>query len=261
MESLGIIQNLQQISISVQGLTTFNTQKQKSLIEVKMDPTVEFLMNLPDELDALIGERRFSEAVDSIKQGKSLLAGYQRTVSTLPLDSLDSLNKSIEKREKHLAEHLTNDLANPTLKKNDVRRIIGLLLELNMGEEARDVFFETKSKFIESQIRKIRFGGDVKSYISELSRIVFSAIKTTGADYRHCFPSTTAISEFIVWSIRELERYGNIFRRQVFYSNDTQTISECVELAKLHFKVLEEKGLAFITFTTVISKTNEDENK
>jgi len=99
-----------------------------------------------------------------------------------------------------------------------------------------------------------RFGGDISSYIAELSRMAFAAIKTTGEDYLTSFgdsstknydplhqrsstttyeykfvfinltdilcvyskfeSSSSHMSEFIVWATQELERFGTVFRRQ-----------------------------------------------
>ena len=84
------------------------------------------------------------------------------------------------------------------------------------------------------------------------------------------------MSEFIVWATQELERFGTVFRRQgdidtrnfdmslikssnqntVFYCNDFRTIAECLEIARAHCNVLEEKGLLLAFFLWQMFRPN-----
>jgi hypothetical protein len=64
------------------------------------------------------------------------------------------------------------------------------------------------------------------------------------------------MSAFVVWATQELERFGMIFRRQVFYCNDFRTIAECLEIARVHCSVLEDKGLSLSFFLWQMFRPN-----
>ncbi len=108
-------------------------------------------------------------------------------------------------------------------------------------------------------------------YIRDLTRLVFSSIHTTCEDFRASFTPHNMISgilslylylliitafihivispqtqsfhliyisqyvAFIVWAIGELEKFGTIFRNQVFRNfDDFASMGKCLEIVKLH---------------------------
>lgn len=97
---------------------------------------------------------------------------------------------------------------------------------------------------IRHRIRQLKFNGDVSSYISDLSNIIFRLIRNTcdwyGANFREAYMA----SGFIKWVQCEIENYAQIFRRQVFDSKqDFVTISNCLEHTMMHCNQLREVGL------------------
>ena len=82
-------------------------------------------------------------------------------------------------------------------------------------------------------------------YISDLAQLVFSSVNSTCEEYRTAFISSTAenskenselSSGFIVWAVQELEKFGSIFRNQVFNNapDDFTAIGKCLEIAMLY---------------------------
>jgi hypothetical protein len=77
--------------------------------------------------------------------------------------------------------------------------------------------------------------GDLGLYITDLARLVFSAVNTTCEDFCSSFTENEMLSGFIVWAISELEKFGTIVKNQVFQnSDDFATMGKCLEIAKMH---------------------------
>ena len=54
-----------------------------------------------------------------------------------------------------------------------------MLLQLGLGEQARDIFLTARSITIRHRIRILRINGDVAAYVLDLSEIVFRSIRNT----------------------------------------------------------------------------------
>ncbi len=84
-------------------------------------------------------------------------------------------------------------------------------------------------------------------YISNLSRLVFTQINSTCEDFKYSFDSkeTLLVSGLVVWAVNEVEKFGGIFRNQLFLSrtlgssastseDDFSTVGSCIEIALHH---------------------------
>lgn len=109
---------------------------------------------------------------------------------------------------------------------------------MKAGASARNTFLEMRAKVIHGLTRKIRFDGDIGTYVGELAVVYFTGIKHTADWYLASFkenevasctslPSHDVVlsklrcfpSAFVVWTRKLLEEYATIFRKQV-YSKD-----------------------------------------
>jgi len=149
----------------------------------------------------------------------------------------------LESRIATLAKILTNELLQPTLKEAHVRKILSYLLRLNLSDQARDIFLTTRSKNIKNALRSIKVGGEVAAYIRDITHLVFTSIIATGEDFRQSFPECAMLSSYTVWAITEIERYCEIFRRQVMSTNDFQLMATCLATFHEYNEMLISRGL------------------
>jgi hypothetical protein len=95
-----------------------------------------------DDIDGLITERRFDEAVEvlakELNSKKFLSNSYQ---------------KRIQERVQILTDLLCREIQNPAIKVARCNRVINYLIQLNEPILARDTFLQTKFNTIAKSIR------------------------------------------------------------------------------------------------------------
>eukprot|EP00026_Physarum_polycephalum_P003723 Phypoly_transcript_03737.p1 GENE.Phypoly_transcript_03737~~Phypoly_transcript_03737.p1 ORF type:complete len:679 (+),score=120.09 Phypoly_transcript_03737:217-2253(+) len=202
---------------------------------------VKWLLGVPEELDIVIAERLFDKAVDIVVRLRSLIQEFPHLEVVL---SNNSLKSNIDQRVTRLSDALAADLLTPTIRPAYVRVCIARMLRLGLADSAKSIFLESRSKKIRSEIRKLKFEGDIALYVGELSKLVFSSILSTCVEYRQSFTHTSMISGFVVWAMLELQAFGEMFQRQVFCTDNFQVIGQCLQIAEYHCKMLEQKGLS-----------------
>eukprot|EP01119_Soliformovum_irregulare_P017894 TRINITY_DN5389_c0_g1_i5.p2 TRINITY_DN5389_c0_g1~~TRINITY_DN5389_c0_g1_i5.p2 ORF type:complete len:351 (+),score=97.45 TRINITY_DN5389_c0_g1_i5:133-1053(+) len=138
----------------------------------------QFIVDLPMKLDVAIGERQFEKAVQHIEQAKKLLREK---------DGDDAVLTELNTKTKELVEILIQQLVHPTIKSAESRRIIELLLRLGIHDKATELYLSTRSDKMERDIKKLKLEGDITLYVSELARLVFSALSSVCADFRSAF--------------------------------------------------------------------------
>ncbi|CAG8480668.1 2872_t:CDS:10 [Paraglomus occultum] len=203
-----------------------------------MDPReIEDLM---DQLDVFIALREFDEAVDSIKKLKSAIGGLQSD----PI-KMESLRSKVDERVVRLSDAISRDLTTPDIKKAQMQKSVKLLLRLGYGEQARRMFLTARSGIIRIRTRQLKFEGDIPQYINELSLVYFTLIKNTCAWYNSAFKDTRMASGLVKWAKEEMERYADMFRRQVYTvrNQDEQTVEKCLRCTRQHCSILTDVGL------------------
>lgn len=108
---------------------------------------IHWLLELPDELDILVSEREFEAAVAKIEKARGF-----RTSQQLAL-AFGSIADDLDERISKLAETLSKDLQNPALKKSESRTIITFLSRLGFAKRAREIFLDTRSRKVSSEIK------------------------------------------------------------------------------------------------------------
>mmetsp|Transcript_30257 Transcript_30257/g.48891 ORF Transcript_30257/g.48891 Transcript_30257/m.48891 type:complete len:869 (-) Transcript_30257:584-3190(-) len=196
------------------------------------------LLDLSDELDVLIAERRFDEALAMIDKAEP------------KLDALDDaivgrkIRREIDDRSARISSLLCEDLLSATISKAQAARIVNNLIKLGQADRARSMFLRSRSNFVSMEIRKLKLQGDVSVYAGELSAVLFTAIKNTLVEYRTLFGGGPLMSTFVVWVIGELTRFAAVLKRHVFPSGNLVVMGECVQTAVAHCKRLEPRGLS-----------------
>jgi len=104
---------------------------------------------LPDELDILTSERLFDTAVGHLERCRALRAKPELN------QAFAVITEQLEERVQKMSDLLMKDLQNPALKKSESRTVIGYLSRLGFAKKAREIFLETRSQKIRTEIKSV----------------------------------------------------------------------------------------------------------
>jgi len=122
------------------------------------------------------------------------------------------LSSSIKHYSVIVAKCLLALLKSPKIRKPDSKNTIMLLSRLHYSVEARQIFLNTKTRYIKQHCKSFEYN---KLYISRLSKFVFSAIVEVGKEHTCNFRKLN-ISEFVLWATYEFWQFMRLFIQYVF---------------------------------------------
>ncbi|KAJ7610832.1 Cullin repeat-like-containing domain protein [Roridomyces roridus] len=198
-----------------------------------------------DDLTVAIALREWEKATALVETGKSKLSTTPPLAAKLP-----PLNAQ-------LTAALLDSLSQPSNRKSTAIALISLLLRLGAGPAARTTFLAMRSRVMRGHVRRIRFEGSVGAYVGDLAIVVFTGIKHTADWFLASFKENEVASAFIDWAKKQIEDYGDLFRRQVYSADvDTKVVDEAMKITYAHSKkLLQEYGLDFrFLFSDVLSE-------
>lgn len=205
---------------------------------------VDWLQELPEDLDMCIAQRDFEGAVDLVERVNDYLKDCQKT------PAIKEFRARIDHRVKLLTEGLMSELqVSPERSLRGgpraARRAVAQMIRLGKSAQACDLFLKNRSAIIKYNIRQLKFEGATSLYIRCLCGVFFSSLSETCREFHKAFPGHYGcFSAFIVWSKKEMESFIKIFRRHVFDSKSNfPTIAECVSIASKHCEELAAGGL------------------
>ncbi|KAG4093566.1 hypothetical protein H8356DRAFT_1428566 [Neocallimastix lanati (nom. inval.)] len=218
------------------SISTYSSAR--SPIKDELDPSdITWLSELPDELDVLIAQRDFDKAVGLIEKAKNVLSLEDN-------HKVRSFKKILDEKITSLVTSICNELSDPLLIKSQVKSNINRLLRLNMAEKAQEIFLSSRSDLISHRIRQLLFNGETNQYIKELATVDFTLIKNTCEWYNDSFKDPKMSSNFIIWVIKEIDKYISIFKNQVLKSKSNFSIArECIETTNEQIMMLKSVGL------------------
>ncbi|RXW22676.1 hypothetical protein EST38_g3181 [Candolleomyces aberdarensis] len=201
----------------------------------KAERDTRFVGDWSDNLTVSIALKEWDKATDLVEEGQAKAGAMPAIAAKLP-DLTWQLTTS-----------LLESLSLTSNRKSSVVNLITLLNRLKAGAAARSTFLEMRSKVIQSLMRKIPFEGHAGAYIGELSVVFFTGIKHTADWYLGAFKENDVASSFIAWAKQQIEKYCEIFRKQV-YANDVEPkiVEEAIQITLIQSRrLLEEYGLDF----------------
>ncbi|KAJ7070704.1 nuclear mRNA splicing protein [Mycena amicta] len=199
-----------------------------------------------DELTVAIALREWDQATDLIERGRTKVGTTPPVAAKLP--ALTG----------QLTASLLQSLSQTNNRKSTVLSVISLLLRLDAGPAARTTFLNMRSQVMRNHVRKIRFEGHIGAYVGDLAIVYFTGIKNTADWYLNGFKENEGASAFIDWAKKQIEDYGELFRRQVYSSDvDRKVVDEALMITRAQSKkLLQEYGLDFrFLFNDVLSET------
>lgn len=215
--------------------------------EEDVNLNLEWIQELPEDLDVCIAQRDFEGAVDLLDK----LNEYLKDQPVTP--KVKELRSKVEERVRQLTEVLVFELSPDRSLRGGpkaTRRAVSQLIRLGQSTKACDLFLKNRAAAVQTAIRQLRIEGATLLYIHKLCNIFFTSLLETAKEFEMDFAGNTGCySAFVVWSGSAIKMFVNAFSKQVFDSKESlSTAAECVKVAKEHCQQLTEIGLD-LTFT------------
>ncbi|AWP20345.1 putative exocyst complex component 8 [Scophthalmus maximus] len=210
--------------------------------EERVDLSLEWIQELPEDLDVCIAQRDFEGAVD-------LLDKLNEYLKELPVTQrVKALRATVEERVRQLTEVLVFELSPDRSLRGGpkaTRRAVSQLIRLGQSTKACELFLKNRAAAVQTAIRQLRIEGATLLYIHKLCNIFFTSLLETAKEFEMDFAGNTGCySAFVVWSKSTMRMFVDAFSKQVFDSKESlSTAAECVKVAKEHCQQLTEIGL------------------
>ncbi|XP_065061523.1 exocyst complex component 8-like isoform X2 [Rhopilema esculentum] len=203
---------------------------------------VDWLIELPDDLDMCIAQRSFDAAVKLVEKANSYLQDFPETTG------LKDYKERINRRVKELIEALEQSLDNSTTMRHislrSIRQYISLLIRLGRAKLACELFLRNRGFAMKHSIRQLKIEGSTVLYITKLANVFFTSVVENGKEFRRIFTKNSSASAFVVWAHKELQHFVSLFARQVFSRKSSlAAIAVCIEIATKHCKKLLTIGM------------------
>lgn len=215
--------------------------------EESVDLSLEWIQELPEDLDVCIAQRDFEGAVDLLDKLNEYLKDQPVT------QRVKELRSKVDERVRQLTEVLVFELSPDRSLRGGpkaTRRAVSQLIRLGQSTKACELFLKNRAAAVQTAIRQLRIEGATLLYIHKLCNIFFTSLLETAKEFQMDFAGNTGCySAFVVWSKSAMRMFVDAFSKQVFDSKESlSTAAECVKVAKEHCQQLTEIGLD-LTFT------------
>ncbi|XP_059533448.1 exocyst complex component 8 [Myotis daubentonii] len=211
--------------------------------EERVDLSMEWVQELPEDLDVCIAQRDFEGAVDLLDKLNRYLEGKP---SPPPVKDLRA---KVEERVRQLTEVLVFELSPGRSLRGGpkaTRRAVSQLIRLGQGTKACELFLRNRAAAVHTAIRQLRIEGATLLYIHKLCHVFFTSLLETAREFETDFAGTDSgcYSAFVVWARSAMGMFVDAFSKQVFDSKESlSTAAECVQVAKEHCRQLGDIGL------------------
>ncbi|XP_006109808.2 LOW QUALITY PROTEIN: exocyst complex component 8 [Myotis lucifugus] len=211
--------------------------------EERVDLSMEWIQELPEDLDVCIAQRDFEGAVDLLDKLNRYLEGKP---SPPPVKELRA---KVEERVRQLTEVLVFELSPGRSLRGGpkaTRRAVSQLIRLGQGTKACELFLRNRAAAVHTAIRQLRIEGATLLYIHKLCHVFFTSLLETAREFETDFAGTDSgcYSAFVVWARSAMGMFVDAFSKQVFDSKESlSTAAECVQVAKEHCRQLGDIGL------------------
>ncbi|KRX96662.1 Exocyst complex component 8 [Trichinella pseudospiralis] len=205
---------------------------------------VEWIRELPDELDVCIAQRDFDSALELLTEAKDFLAECCNT------DLVKEMTEKFEQKENQLAEKLMIELK-PAMDKylqggpKATRKTVLLLIKLDKISQACDLFLKNQSASIKYLVKELKLIDNPFHYVQQLNRLVCNTLAETVQEFRKLFADyPLCFSVLILWASGEMKNYTSLFIRHIFQSGlNLKATARCIKLAFEGAEVLMQSSL------------------
>ncbi|XP_043920569.1 exocyst complex component 8 [Protopterus annectens] len=222
-------------------------ENEESISEVLVDLSLDWIQELPEDLDVCIAQRDFEGAVDLLDKLNEYLKDKPVTAQ------VKDLKGKVDERVRQLTDVLVFELSPDRSLRGGpkaTRRAVSQLIRLGQSTKACDLFLKNRAAAVQTAIRQLRIEGATLLYIHKLCNIFFTSLLETAKEFEMDFAGNNGCySAFVVWSRSAMKMFVDAFSKQVFDSKESlPAAAECVKVAKEHCRQLSDIGLD-LTFT------------
>uniref|UniRef100_A0A8C4UAB5 Exocyst complex component 8 n=1 Tax=Falco tinnunculus TaxID=100819 RepID=A0A8C4UAB5_FALTI len=217
-------------------------EEEHSEEEEVVDLSLEWIQELPEDLDVCIAQRDFEGAVDLLDKLNEYLG--DKPVS----QPVKELRAKVDERVRQLTDVLVFELSPDRSLRGGpraTRRAVSQLIRLGQSTKACELFLKNRAAAVQTAIRQLRIEGATLLYIHKLCHVFFTSLLETAREFETDFAGNNGCySAFVVWARSSMRMFVDAFSKQVFDSKESlSTAAECVKVAKEHCKQLSEIGL------------------
>lgn len=217
-------------------------EEEPSAEEEVVDLSLEWIQELPEDLDVCIAQRDFEGAVDLLDKLNEYLG--DKPVS----QPVKELRAKVDERVRQLTDVLVFELSPDRSLRGGpraTRRAVSQLIRLGQSTKACELFLKNRAAAVHTAIRQLRIEGATLLYIHKLCHVFFTSLLETAREFETDFAGNNGCySAFVVWARSSMRMFVDAFSKQVFDSKESlSTAAECVKVAKEHCKQLSEIGL------------------
>ncbi|KAF3936232.1 hypothetical protein ABW19_dt0205220 [Dactylella cylindrospora] len=218
--------------------------KDKPMILIEVEGTqrnLRWVETQIDELDELIAHRKFEEAVSRVEflRGIAVKHAKSNTVAS------EFITFRVDERALRLSGLVTADLKEYSKWKSYVKMNADWLVRLEFEDKAREALLDARTAALKEKTRRVRFEGDIPSYISQVALVQFTLIRNTVETYNACFEYRLS-SPLVKWAKEHCEGYCDLLSRQLAsVSPEDDVYDQCVQYTLLHSTLLTDVGLDF----------------
>ncbi|KAG6849395.1 hypothetical protein H0H93_008841 [Arthromyces matolae] len=211
-------------------------EEMESGAKEKTERDARWVAEWADNLTVAIALRQWDKAVALVEEGVCIRDACYiypeiHTKGNSKLSTTPPLAQKLPTLTTHLTKSLLDNLALPSIRKSVVITLVSYLLRLKAGPAARSALLSMRTKVINTHVRKIKFDGQVETYVHDLAVVYFTGIKHTADWFLASFKENEVASAFIDWARLQLEKFAEIFRKQVFtFDVEPQVVSNALEI-------------------------------
>ena len=205
--------------------------------------TVDWLKDVPENLDVFIAQRDFEQAISLIEKTKAYLKDF----------SDSHILRDVRARLGHRIAQLSNVLmkeleASPrgSLRGGPraARRAVNYLLRLGRASQACNLFLQNHQQVIHHDLSQIKAEGSTHLHVQNLSKAFYAGLKNAALEFQRAFSDNNgSYSAFIAWCVDEIKHFGILLINIAFSKNPLSTITECMVTVRAESHKLEEIGL------------------
>jgi hypothetical protein len=202
-----------------------------------------------DAFDALIVERRVEEAFN-------VLIELERTICEendgehVNEYTVKQMQELVSRRKMRLLELYVEIIQSTSTSANEVRSAVLGLCRLDDAHLAHSLLLTTYSTKLDYKVKELKSSMSHLSdtYISTLSRVVFSTLSQAAKDSHSMFGNPSGhTSELFLWASNEVEKFSSIIEKYIgFYSTTPgalHVLAMCVRTSLGYCALLEAQGL------------------
>lgn len=204
-------------------------EEEPSAEEEAVDLSLEWIQELPEDLDVCIAQRDFEGAVDLLDKLNEYLA--DKPVS----QPVKELRAKVDERVRQLTDVLVFELSPDRSLRGGpraTRRAVSQLIRLGQSTKACELFLKNRAAAVHTAIRQLRIEGATLLYIHKLCHVFFTSLLETAREFETDFAGNNGCySAFVVWARSSMRMFVDAFSKQVFDSKESlSTAAECVKV-------------------------------